>query len=63
MADINNLIVYQESRELIRLIRPLTAGISFGDLNDQIRRAAISIVSNDNYDCRSTSIRIAGLIG
>jgi four helix bundle protein len=46
MANINNLVVYQESRELVRMIRPITEGVRFGDLGNQVRRAVISIVSN-----------------
>jgi four helix bundle protein len=46
MANINQLIVYQETRELIRLVQPITEGHAFGDLNNQIRRAVISVASN-----------------
>ena len=46
MANIHNLIVYREARELVRTIHPITANVGFGDLGNQIRRAAISVVSN-----------------
>ena len=46
MANIHNLIVYREARELVRTIHPITANVGFGDLGNQIRRATISVVSN-----------------
>ena len=46
MANINDLIVFQEARELVRLIQPITKEVGFGDLGNQIRRAVISIASN-----------------
>ena len=46
MANIGKLIVFQEARELLRAVQQLTEGIEFGDLRSQIRRAAISVVSN-----------------
>ena len=46
MANINNLIIFHEARELVRDIVPLTEGLRFGDLGNQMRRAAISVVSN-----------------
>jgi four helix bundle protein len=46
MGNINNLIMYQESRELIRLVRPITDREHFGDLSNQIRRAVVSVASN-----------------
>jgi four helix bundle protein len=46
MADINKLIVFQEARELVRMVHPITERVAFGDLGNQIRRAAISVASN-----------------
>ena len=46
MTNINNLIVFQEARELVRLVHPLTDKLRFGDLANQLRRATISVVSN-----------------
>ena len=46
MANIHNLIVYREARELVRTIHPITTNVGFGDLGNQIRRATISVVSN-----------------
>ena len=46
MANINNLIIFHEARQLVRDIGPLTESLRFGDLGNQMRRAAISVVSN-----------------
>ena len=46
MANINTLVVYQEARELVRIVQPLTENVRFGDLGNQLRRAVISVVSN-----------------
>ena len=46
MANINNLIIFHEARQLVRDIGPITESLRFGDLGNQMRRAAISVVSN-----------------
>ena len=46
MGNINNLIIFTESRELIRITQRITADISFGDLSNQMRRAALSVACN-----------------
>ena len=46
MALINNLAVFQDARQLIRITRPLTTEICYGDLGNQMRRAALSVASN-----------------
>ena len=46
MATIHRLIVFQEARELLRMIRDIRSSEGFGDLTYQIRRAALSAVSN-----------------
>ena len=46
MANINNLIIFHEARQLVRDIVPITESVRFGDLGNQMRRAAISVVSN-----------------
>ena len=47
MAKFTNLRVWQQARELLRLISTVTADMrAEGDLKSQMRRAAISVVSN-----------------
>ena len=46
MANINNLIIFNEARELIRLVQPISAEIRFGNLGNQMRRAALSVACN-----------------
>ena len=46
MADKNQLVVYREARELLRLVAKISDGVRFGDLSNQIRRSGISVVSN-----------------
>ena len=46
MADKNQLVVYQEARELLRLVAQISDGVRFGDLANQMRRSGISVVSN-----------------
>ena len=46
MPGTDNLIVYREARELLRLVVPIADTVRFGDLSNQMRRAAISVVSN-----------------
>ena len=47
MAKFSHLRVWQQSRELLRLVSSATADMrAEGDLKSQMRRAAISIASN-----------------
>ena len=47
MAKCTNLRVWQQARELLKLVSSVTAGMrAEGDLKSQLRRAAISTVSN-----------------
>jgi four helix bundle protein len=47
MAKSNNLRVWHQTRELLRNISAITADMrAEGDLKSQLRRAAISVVSN-----------------
>lgn len=47
MAKSNNLRVWHQARELLRNISAITADMrAEGDLKSQLRRAAISVVSN-----------------
>jgi four helix bundle protein len=46
MANINRLVVFQEARELVRLVQPITEGVAFGDLANQVRRSVVSVASN-----------------
>ena len=46
MPSTDNLIVYTEARELLRMVVPIARAVNFGDLADQMRRAVISISSN-----------------
>jgi four helix bundle protein len=47
MAKFTNLRVWQQARELLQIISQATAGMrAEGDLKSQLRRAAISVVSN-----------------
>jgi four helix bundle protein len=46
MANVRTFTVFQEARELVRLVQPVTQDVRFGDLGSQIRRAVISIASN-----------------
>ncbi len=47
MAKFTNLRVWQQARELLRLVSSATAEMrAEGDLKSQMRRAAISVVSN-----------------
>lgn len=46
MTQLHNLIVFQEARQLIRWVKSLSEAVRFGDLSNQIRRAAISVASN-----------------
>ena len=47
MAKLSRLRVWQQSRELLRLVSSATADMrAEGDLKSQMRRAAISIASN-----------------
>ncbi len=47
MAKFTNLRVWQQSRELLKLVSSATADMrAEGDLKSQMRRAAISVASN-----------------
>ena len=47
MARFTNLHVWQQARELLKLVSAATADMrTEGDLKSQMRRAAISVVSN-----------------
>jgi four helix bundle protein len=47
MAKYPKLLIWQRGRELLRLVSAATAGMrAEGDLKSQMRRAAISVVSN-----------------
>ena len=47
MAGFHNLIIYQLARHNLRDVAAITASTQgFGDLTNQMRRAAISVVSN-----------------
>ena len=47
MAKFTNLRVWQQSRELLKLVSTATADMrAEGDLKSQMRRAAISVASN-----------------
>ena len=46
MANIHKLRVYGEARELLRRAAAISNEVSFGDLKNQIRRSALSVVSN-----------------
>jgi four helix bundle protein len=47
MAKYHKLLIWQRGRELLRLVSAATAAMrTEGDLKSQMRRAAISIVSN-----------------
>ena len=47
MARFTNLRVWQQARDLLRLVSTTTADMrAEGDLKSQMRRAAISIASN-----------------
>jgi len=47
MAKFTNLRVWQQSRELLKLVSAATADMrAEGDLKSQMRRAAISVASN-----------------
>src|SRR5687768_9820304 len=47
MAKFTNLRVWQQARELLKLVSTITADMrAEGDLKSQMRRAAISVASN-----------------
>ena len=46
MSDVRTLHVYHASVQQLREIARLTQDVRFGDLTNQLRRAAISVVSN-----------------
>jgi four helix bundle protein len=47
MAKFTNLRVWQQARELLKLVSAITADMrAEGDLKSQLRRAAISVASN-----------------
>ena len=46
MTQLTELVVFQEARELIRLIQPITEHVRFGDLSHQLRRSTVSVASN-----------------
>ncbi len=46
MANISKLIVFQEARQLIRMVHQISKGQGFADLNNQLQRAALSVASN-----------------
>jgi carbamoyl-phosphate synthase large subunit len=47
MAKSSNLRVWHEARALLKIVSTITAGMpAEGDLKSQLRRAAISVVSN-----------------
>ena len=47
MARFHNLVIYRIARENLRDIADITRAMDgFGDLSNQMRRAAISVVSN-----------------
>ena len=47
MAKFTNLRVWQQARELLKLVSTITADMrAEGDLKSQLRRAAISVASN-----------------
>ena len=46
MSDFRSLRVYHETVRQLRDISRITADLRFGDLSSQLRRAAISVVSN-----------------
>ena len=46
MALFHNLQAYHHSQRQVRTVAALTDSIRFGDLANQMRRAAISVVSN-----------------
>ena len=43
---ITNLRVFNAARQLLRAVHTISEGVRFGDATNQIRRAAISVVSN-----------------
>ena len=43
---ITNLRVFNAARELLRAVHHITQHVRFGDTTDQLRRAALSVVSN-----------------
>ena len=46
MTNITNLRVFEDSIEFVRLIHALKVGRGYGDLVNQLRRAAVSVGSN-----------------
>ena len=47
MAKFTNLHIWQQARELLRIVSAITADMrAEGDLKSQLRRAAISVASN-----------------
>ena len=46
MSYLENLIVFQEARELLRLVHQTPTSSNFGDLRNQLERAVVSVVSN-----------------
>ncbi len=44
--NIQKLTVFHEGRELVRLVAEVTAHAGFGDIQNQLRRAALSVVAN-----------------
>lgn len=58
MARFTNLHVWHEARSLLRLVSSATADMrAEGDLKSQMRRAAISVVSNISEGCERGSDR------
>ena len=46
MNNPNQLIIFQESLELIRIVNGLAFGSGFGDLERQLKKAVLSVSSN-----------------
>ncbi len=46
MANFRTLRIYHQAQQQLRDVAEVAQGVRFGDLGNQIRRAAISVVSN-----------------
>lgn len=46
MANFRTLRIYHQAQQQLRDVAEIAQGVRFGDLGNQIRRAAISVVSN-----------------